>query len=177
MTNEQPESVELKSIDFNLSYLQFQIPGYPYSAIRAPLTPEDVDYAVSVAVQLQAALDKAFGGDQHEETRETLEAREDDGRVTYDRPPQRAQQRAPMARPRPHDAPAFCPEHDMAPMRFSAPQYNPDGDKMYHQLDERDWREDARGALVKNHTMWWRQTVDADGNSNDGVAMPAPARR
>ena len=58
----------------------------------------------------------------------------------------------------------------MAPMQPSARQYNPDGDKFYHALTQPVMKD---GKQVKSHTLWWRLTVDADGNSNEGKAIPA----
>lgn len=70
---------------------------------------------------------------------------------------------------------AFCAEHGMAPCRLSAARFNKDGDRLFHALDEADWHEDERGAVVKNHSLWWRETVDRDGKSNEGRPVPGGA--
>lgn len=140
-------------------YAQFQIPGHQYSVIRMPLERVWISTAVAVARELADALDAAFapleqGGGMQAEQRSA--------------PAQRP------SGPSSDGAIAFCPDHDNAPMKLSAPQYNKDGDKFYHPLD-RPIRRD--GKEVKSHTLYWRQTVDAHGESNEGKFLPGATRR
>src|SRR5690606_11066021 len=69
-------------------------------------------------------------------------------------------------------AAAYCPEHNNAPCFFSAPRYNRDGDRMYHPLPRELWTKDDRGGDVSNHSLYWRQTVDANGDTNEGKLIP-----
>lgn len=139
-------------------YAQFQIPGHPYSVVRFPLTQDWVAIAVEMAVQIADELERAFP--------------EPDAPVQEEQRPRFRP--APAQQPR-QQAVAYCPDHDMAPMQPSAARYNPEGDKFYHALAKPVRGQDGRE--VKNHTLWWRLTVDAEGNSNDGKVIPGVQQR
>ena len=145
-------------------YLQFQIPDVPYSAVRFSIAGDGETVREEAVRALQAAFwfrDKFLD--------------------TFPEPEQEEQQERPQQRqqaPR-GNAVAYCPEHDMAPCVLSAPQYNKDGDRLYHPLNPADQYKNQRGDLVKNHNLYWRQTVDASGESNYGKLIPTaqPPRR
>jgi len=66
----------------------------------------------------------------------------------------------------------FCESHN-AEMRKSDPKFDKDGDRWFHSLDEAQWYTTSTGATAKNHTLYWRQTVDSDGESNAGREQPS----
>jgi len=75
----------------------------------------------------------------------------------------------------------WCPDHNEE-CRKSDPKFDRDGDRWYHALDQSDWYQTSTGATAKNHTLYWRQTVDSNGESNNGQEQPpanprGPARR
>jgi hypothetical protein len=150
------------------AYAQFQIPGHQYSVVRFPLAEEWVPIAVTVAKVLAEQLEITF-----------------DSKPEPQPVPQTASASAPTrtAPPQPRTGQsnqyvvAYCPEHDNAPCQLSAPKYNPDGDKLYHPLNEEDQYKLDDGRLVKNHNLYWRQSVDANGDSNYGKLIPQPGQK
>lgn len=142
------------------AFVQFGIPGVEGGAVRIPF----VDDAEAMRAEIVRGLKLASY------TREKFL-----GAFPEAEPPAAGSEHANREEP-PHRgnqaAVAFCPEHNNAPCRFSAPKYNKDGDRMYHPLPREQWTKDDRGGDVKNHSLYWRQTVDANGESNEGKLIP-----
>lgn len=149
------------------AYAQFQIPGHQYSVVRFPLSEEWIPAAITVAKELADQLDLAFGG------RVEVHVMESAGAPAPQRPAPAQGGSGQSDR----FTVAFCPEHDNAPCQLSAPQYNKDGDRLYHPLAPDDQYKLDDGRLVKNHNLYWRQTVDANGESNYGKLIPQPGRK
>lgn len=65
----------------------------------------------------------------------------------------------------------WCPEHNVE-VKPSLPKYNRDGDKFFHSLPERDWYRMDDGRTAKSHSLYWRETVNGRGESNESKEMP-----
>ena len=192
MTNEQaPEQVQMGAIEQALMSaghqiaVSFSIEGVPYSQVRGIVTFDNDGVPDPLAVHglmqvAQAVADQymvqfAPQNPRHSDPADTQYQGGDPGPdEPFEREPVQQRQAPPRQQyGQQQEAYAFCPEHNGAPMRPSAPQYNPDGDKFFHDLDPRDPNTPRKnGVPVKSHTLWWRQTVDADGYSNEGQEMP-----
>jgi hypothetical protein len=149
------------------AYAQFQIPGHQYSVVRFPIQVDGPADAVAIAKELADQLDLMF------ETRVQVVI----GGSTTSSAPQRSAPAQPRTGQSNQYTVAYCPEHDNAPCQLSAPKYNPDGDKLYHPLNEEDQYKLDDGRLVKNHNLYWRQSVDANGDSNYGKLIPQPGQK
>lgn len=153
------------------AYLQFGVPGLPYSAVRIPLVAdleeqdEWVARAMNAAQLLANAYYEAFGGAESRPE----PARRPPAEPSAPRrspPPARAIQangnanRAPTGGTRTGSG-LFCPEHGVEMIK-SAPQFNKEGDKYYHALAERDFYRMPDGRTVKNHNLYERECVTED---------------
>lgn len=155
----EPATGELVSA-LDQGHVEFGIPGIPGGRVRIPLLDDAEQLRAEVVRGLKVAAyvrEKYLGmfPDTEPPTNPEHASRED--------PPSRRQA--------PAGAVAFCPEHNNAPCRFSVGRYNKDGDRLYHALPESDWYQ-HEGKTVKNHNLYWRQTVDANGESNEGKLIP-----
>lgn len=164
MTNE----TELTGADFpwvsttEVATITFGIPDVPYSQVRTPLSDEGIIQAVHAAVKFRDAFLDAFPVMQAAPP----PAASGEGRQGSAPPPaQRRQGNQP-------GAVAYCPMHNMAPVLMSVPKYqNPEGDKCYHEFPQ-PVQDPQTGKWVKSHTMFWRQTVDSNGNPNGPHNLP-----
>lgn len=164
------------------------IPDVPYSSVKAnlpagsdPGTLDDIAMrVVEMAANIRAQMLGAFPFLDRDNIPERPPERGGEGGYErgYERqaPPrqQRPQQRPQAGGGRPGGGQrpvAYCAEHNMAPVFLSAPKYNADGDRCYHPLDRRDQYQ-REGRVVQNHNMYWRETVDENGESNRGVPLP-----
>lgn len=166
MTNEEhaPEAVNTSGWEA-ASYMQWGVPGVPFSAVRVPLSHDPAQGAAWIDLGLRASK---YLAEHYEKTFPGA-----DVRLGESPTPRREAQRAPQ-RAQGGDMGVYCPEHNNAPCQLSKPEYNKDGDKFFHALEERDQYRNQRGQTVKSHTLYWRQTVNAQGESNAGKVMPGP---
>ncbi len=142
------------------AFVQFGIPGVPGGVVQVPF----VDDADALRTEIVRGLKVAsYTREKYLGTFPELDAPATPPEHRREEPPARQQVAV---------AVAFCPEHNNAPCRFSAPKFNKDGDRLYHPLPQEQWTKDDRGGVVKNHSLYWRQTVDANGQSNEGKLIP-----
>ena len=149
MTNE-PEVMPT----LDAGYMQFALPGHPYSVMRFSWGA-DIEWYVAESVKLRNALDEAF-------------APEDDTAV--DTRPAQQQRQQPQQRRAPSQGQSagtgvYCPDHNIECYK-TKPEYDKDGDRYYHPLSEDEQYYLNDGRLAKNHSLYLRQTVTVDGESN-----------
>jgi hypothetical protein len=154
--SEDIQGVELVSSP--AGHIEFGIPGVQGGFVRIAL----LDDADAMRNEIVRGLKVAtYTREKWLGTFPEVEADHTPPEHKRDDPPQR---QAPAS-----GAVAFCEEHGMAPMQPSAPKFNPEGDKFWHPLNPPARRD---GKDVKSHTLYWRQTVNAAGESNDGKLIP-----
>ncbi len=145
------------------SYIQFGVEGVPYSAIRIPLSNDPKQGAAWIGLALRAAK---YLAEQYAET--------------FRRPVPSGRQERSQEATQPREAPraagtgVWCPEHKAECFK-TKPEYDKDGDRWYHPQAGLPDLPDGRH--VKNCNLYWRQTVDADGESNQGKEMPQVQRQ
>jgi hypothetical protein len=143
-----------------MSHLEFSIPGVAGGVVRIDFLDDAEAMRAEVVRGLKTATymrEKWLGTFPEAEADHT--------------PPEHKREEPPQRAPAATGAVAFCPEHNNAPCQFNIARYNKDGDRMHHPIPEADWYM-HEGRQVKNHNLYWRQTVNAAGESNDGKLIP-----
>lgn len=141
-------------------YIQFSMPSVPYSAIRIPLSNDPKQSAAWIDLAMRAGKYMA---------KQYAEAFPQAAATTQPQATARVPQRAQAT-----GTGVYCPEHHVECRKTDA-KYDKDGDRWYHPQDGIPDLPDGRH--VKNHNLYWRETVDKDGETNQGKVMPAPSRR
>lgn len=171
------EAAQERVPGYSPATIEFGVPDVPYSKVTVHVNEyPSIDEAVESAVYIAASLRQAMLAEwQHldpDAVKPEPQQRPRPSGEAYARPQQARPQQARGSAPQRGGggrggAPiAYCPEHDDAPVFLSPPQYNRDGDKCFHYLDPDDKR-------AGSHSIYWRLTVDEDGNSNADVPIPS----
>lgn len=126
------------------TYVQFQVPGHPYSVLRVEFAElMSADEIVNAAAVLADALAAAFP--QADESPA----------------PQQEQRTAPAQRPSGQPAneqDAYCPEHKAVQLVLSKDEYQPKDDDG-RILRDKFYCPGAKNGTGKNHNVWRSQAV------------------
>lgn len=150
--------------DMSAGYVQFGVPDVPFSAVRVTSSIEDIDNGLSLAQYLRDNYLAAFP---------SYEAAP---RSEYDSPQEgalsRPEEGVGLAPPPAASIKVYCAEHggvEVFPSKF----YNDAGDKFSHMLRPGDQYTDLKThKRVTYHNLYWRETVDVNGRSNESQLMP-----
>jgi hypothetical protein len=148
------------------AYLQFGVPGLPYSAVHIPLVEDLDEQDAWVARAMNAAL---LLVNTYRETFGTESAPEPAPRPQPRPAPQQAQRTNGTAQQAPRTAPAapavkgvgaYCPEHPGVEVIPSKQQYARfEEDEFGNQVQANFFCPGSENGTGKNHNLWRRQLV------------------